>query len=102
MFSIFASHADSTRHTFCWMPAGRHQLTAGTLDGTGFFGPVICDEDAAQNIIASFHELRAKKQPLYIDFDHEDSSAAGWVKDFSWDPSIGILCTVEWTPGGAR
>lgn len=85
-----------------WMPAGRHAISAGTLDGTTFTGSVVCDEQAARAISSSFTQIQSSGQRVWLDFDHEDGEAAAWVKSFSWDPGRGILAQVEWTPKGAE
>lgn len=85
-----------------WMPAGRHAINAGTLDGTTFTGSVVCDEQAARAISASFTQIQSTGQRVWLDFDHEDGEAAAWVKSFSWDPVRGILAHVDWTPKGAE
>jgi phage I-like protein len=83
-----------------WMPAGRHAISAGTLDGPTFTGSIVCDEQAARAVSASFQSITATGQRIWLDFDHEDAEASAWVKSFSWDSARGILAHVEWTSKG--
>lgn len=97
-----ASATDPLPSSFVWMPAGRHGITAHTLDGDGFNGEIICDEQAFRAIAASFDKILASGQRVWIDFDHEDGEAAAWVKSFSWDAARGILANIEWTAKGEQ
>ena len=84
------------------MPAGETQLAAHTVDGGGFVGKVVCDSDAAGAIQDSFLEFTRAGQRVWIDLDHSDSNAAGWIKNFRWDPRRGIVARVEWTRLGEQ
>lgn len=85
-----------------WMPAGQHAISANTFDGAGYRGNVICDEQAARAVAASYDKSLASGQRIWIDFNHDDGEAAAWVKGFSWDASRGIIASVEWTAKGAE
>jgi len=85
-----------------WMPAGTHAISATTLDGAGYAGNAICDEQAFRSILASFQKITASGQRVWLDFDHADGEAAAWVKSFSWDATKGILANIEWTAKGEQ
>jgi phage I-like protein len=87
---------------FVWMPAGSHEISAGSRSGGVFKGAVICDAEAARLIADSFQRVLAEGRKSWIDFNHEDAEAAAWVKGFSWDPARGIICHVDWTPEGIQ
>lgn len=100
VIEITASASDPLPHEITWMPAGKHSLTAHTLNGPAFSGTVICDEQAARRVTASFETMIAAGQRVWLDLDHDDGAAAGWVSGFSWDASRGIIAAVSWTPRG--
>lgn len=83
-----------------WMPAGRHAITAGTLDGGVFAGTVVCDEQTARVAAAELAAFHAKGQRTWLDLNHDDGAAAADVRAFSWDASRGVIAHVEWTPRG--
>jgi hypothetical protein len=85
-----------------WIPAGRHAICAGSLDGGPWEGTVLCDALAAQAVQASFEEIRRAGRKVYLDRNHEDAEAVAWVRGFSWEESRGIICHVEWTPLGEQ
>ncbi len=87
---------------FCWMPKGYHQICAGTSDGGTWSGVVICDEAAANAVIASFAKITRNGWRAFIDFSHHNEEAAAWVFGFNWDPGLGITCSVEWTTAGEK
>lgn len=84
----------------CWMPRGDHEICAGTMAGGTWSGLVRCDELGANNVIASFGEMIREGWRPFIDVAHNRAEAAGWVHGFSWDPAVGIMCSVEWTSLG--
>jgi len=87
---------------FCWMPAGKSEVSAHTLGGGSFVGGVICDEQACRVIQASFAAMSLKGQRMFIDLNHNQGAAAGWITGFYWDSSRGIMAAVSWTPLGAN
>jgi hypothetical protein len=97
---ILAKADDALPDSFVWMPAGRHDLSAHTLDGPSFTGAIICDEQAFRAVAASFSEITGAGQRVWLDENHDDAGATAWVKAFSWDPSRGILANVDWTTTG--
>lgn len=100
--TIQAAISDPAPSEICWMPAGRHEINAHTLDGDGFHGSVLCDVDACGVIQESFQELKAAGFRCWIDCDHDDGAAAGWITGFRWHPSKGIMASIEWTPLGIQ
>jgi hypothetical protein len=82
-----------------WMPKGTHDISAGTPSGEPWIGRVLCDEQSYDAVAKSFFEI-TKTRRVYIDKDHDDGAATGWVKAFSWDPYRGICAHVEWTALG--
>lgn len=83
-----------------WLPVGEHQISAGTAKGGSWTGIVKATEAGARAAQASLLRTMAAGRPAWIDFNHEDGMAAGWVKSFEWDPGRGIIANVEWTPRG--
>jgi hypothetical protein len=82
-----------------WMPKGTHDISAGTPSGESWQGRVLCDEQGYDSVAKSFFEI-TKTRRVYIDKDHDDGAATGWVKAFSWDPYRGICAHIEWTALG--
>lgn len=85
-----------------WMPKGDHEINAGTLAGGSWSGLVRCDELGAQAVANSFAQILAAGWRVWIDRDHDDGAATADVHGFSWDPALGIIAKVEWTPLGER
>lgn len=86
-----------------WMPVGETVISAGGgVDGEGFVGSVLCDEPAFRSVSDSFAEVIASGLRVFLDFNHDDAEASGWVRAFSFEPSRGIMAHVEWTPCGAK
>ena len=100
ILSIQAAAADPLPDSFVWMPAGKHAITAGTMDGDGFQGEITCDEQSYRSVAASFQKIIAGGQRVWLDLNHDDAAAAAWIKSFSWDPAKGIIAHVEWTSRG--
>jgi phage I-like protein len=94
--------SDPMPEAIIWMPAGVHAITACTLDGKGYSGTVICDEQAARVVASHLATLKAKGKRTWIDFNHEDGAASADIKAFSWDPAKGIMAHLDWTPGGEK
>lgn len=85
-----------------WMPAGDHHINAATPSGPGFSGRVRVDENGFRAVVASYDRSCAAGYKPWIDFNHDDAEAAGWVEGFSWDPTRGIIAKVSWTPAGKQ
>lgn len=85
-----------------WMPAGEHEISAGTMDGKGWTGTLLCDETSARNVMESFSRVLRAGLRVWLDRDHDDGEAAAWIKSFSWDAARGIVAAVEWTALGAQ
>lgn len=99
----------SPASTFCppseivWIPIGESLISAGGgVDGKGFVGNVVCDEAAFNLIAASYADEIALGRRVWIDFNHDDAEASGWITGFRWDASKGIIALVEWTSEGCE
>lgn len=110
---LYAKHAFYTSLTgtddIQWMPPGKHTIHPSNDKGEVVERTVLVDAAAAEAV----EELRRKLQEgaadglmdePYIDYDHQDHDAAGWVKRIYWggdDPKTGgIRAEIEWTPEG--
>lgn len=71
--------------------------------------PFLMDAHGADNCIAAFEALG---RDLPIDYEHQSlggewaspdgtAPAAGFVKELRWDPTRGLVASVEWTERGA-
>lgn len=85
---------------FVWMPIGTSGISAGTADGKGFTGKIICDEQACRVVQAELTKRLAAGQRACVDLNHFDAEASGDIRSFSWDPARGIVAHVDWTPRG--
>ena len=93
-------------------PPGVHKITATSIkDGKKVPVPAVVtvDESTAAVIASSFEAIQAKADAgtgpaPYVDFNHDDSGAAAWVKAVFWagsDPMTGgVRARVEWTDDG--
>lgn len=97
-----ANTADPLPRKFVWMPAGEHEISANTADGQGWSGNVVCDEESARAVIDSFNKIKMAGGRVYLDRNHDCGEATAWVKSFDWQPGVGIICEVEWTPLGEQ
>lgn len=92
------------------MPPGTHTITPMGPDGK----PVTLTVDIDDDIAELLEQCRAKYQAEadagigdapYIDFNHKDEDAAGWVKSIYWagdDPKTGgVRAKIEWSNAGA-
>ena len=66
---VLAKADDPLPESFVWMPAGRHDLSAHTLDGPSFNGQIICDEQAFRAVVASFADIQKCGGRVWIDSD---------------------------------
>ncbi len=62
------------------------------------------DELAAENILSC---VEASDADMVIDYEHQTlyggvAPAAGWLKDFKWEPKVGFIGRCEWTDAGRR
>lgn len=79
-----------TEIEFQWMPAGEHQVTVtGASDGEAKELNIIVDEAGAKAVAAALEKYleaaaAGKGDEPFIDFNHDDQEAAGWVKRVWW------------------
>lgn len=92
-----------------WMPPGKHEVHPSNEDGEVVTRVILVDEAAAEAVAEQFEKLREGAASGYamepfVDFDHQDHDAAGWVTRIYWggdDPKTGgIRAEIEWTPAG--
>jgi phage I-like protein len=87
-----------------YLPPGTHKITAHR-DGKPHKMTVKVDADSATKLADSIKALLAAGEEPFIDFNHDDKSASGWLKDLFWagdDPKTGgVRAKVEWTQEGA-
>ena len=88
-----------------WMPAGKHTINA-SKEGKATKLDVVVTEDIIESLNKSLLEIKAQGFDTYIDFNHADEEASGWVESFFWggdDPEIGgIRAKVKWSAEGAE
>jgi hypothetical protein len=100
--------ADAVPTEIQWMPAGKHRITAHK-DGKPVTLDVLVTAASAARLQTLLQDLRSKaatgaEDLPYIDFNHDDNRAAGYITAFSWggdDPATGgIRAMVDWTGAG--
>lgn len=69
------------------------------LEGEGKY---FVDEESFASVCA---QVARRGNDIVIDYEHQtlkdiQAPAAGWIKEFRWDPAKGILAKVEWTEKG--
>lgn len=87
-------------------------LPPGRTSGVASSGPFEVDlrrEDALAAISVFRRDKAAGGNPMLGLFDYEhnsiftgDTRAAGWIEDFQWDETLGLVSLVKWTSGGKR
>ena len=87
-----------------YLPPGNHNITA-TKNGKPASLTVDVSAATAELLQESFDKITAgDKEQVFIDFNHDDSEASGWVTGFYWagaDPEVGgVRAKVEWTKAG--
>ena len=88
-----------------WAPPGKHSIKATRGDEP-------CDmtvnvaSDAVEALNRSLEEIKGQGFDPYIDFNHDDKEASGWIDSFYWggdDPTTGgIRAKVRWSQDGAN
>ena len=82
---------------------GRHKIKA-QVNGRPGEVEVMVDESVVERLQESMAEAVRCGNSLYLDFNHADGGASGWVKGFRWagdGPTTGgIMATVDWTDAG--
>ena len=87
-----------------YLPPGTHNITA-TKNGKPAELTVAVGAETAELLQNSFASITAgDKEQVFIDFNHDDSEASGWITGFYWagaDPEAGgVRAKVEWTKAG--
>ena len=87
-----------------YLPPGTHNITA-TKNGKPAELTLEVDAQTANLLQKSFDKITAgDKEQVFIDFNHDDGEASGWVTGFYWagaDPDTGgVRAKVEWTNAG--
>jgi len=86
------------------LPIGPDEIVLFPAGNVELFGedPIVMDAEAASVVIERFND---RGVDIPIDYEHstlykagkgEPSPAAGWIKSLRFDPSIGLIGTVEW------
>lgn len=91
------------------MPPGTHVITPIGPDGKPITLTVTVTEHTARALEAARNKYQAEADAQvgdapYIDFNHDDGPAAGWIKSIYWggdDPHTGgVRAKVEWSDAG--
>lgn len=92
--------------SFCYMPAGVHNITAG-FRGKAINITVNVHEGTANKVQASFESLKAEapRQHPFGDIEHDEKEASFHPVNFSWGDHLGeqgVICSCEPTSLGER
>lgn len=98
---VIASGGDLPR-SIVWMPQGDHEISAGRAGGGSWSGTIRCDELAQISVELSRLERAMAGQRVWIDCNHDNGAATADVHGFKWDPALGIVAKVTWTPFGEQ
>jgi phage I-like protein len=87
-----------------YLPPGTHSITA-TKNGKPAELTLEVDAKTADLLQYSFKRITEKdNEQIFIDFNHDDGEASGWITGFYWagaDPETGgVRAKVEWTAAG--
>ena len=87
-----------------YLPPGTHNITA-TKNGKPAELTVDVSAKTAEQLQQSFDNITAgDKEQVFIDFNHDDGQASGWVTGFYWageNPETGgVRAKVEWSKAG--
>ena len=87
-----------------YLPPGTHNITA-TKNGKPAELTLEVDAKTADLLQYSFKRITENdKEQIFIDFNHDDGEASGWITGFYWagaDPEAGgVRAKVEWTAAG--
>lgn len=102
--------ADALPETIQLFPPGKHTITAMKNDKPATMTLTI-DKSVADVIRKDFLAMCSDAERMagpkpYIDFNHEDAEASGWISDVFWageDPmSGGVRAKLVWTDDGAK
>ena len=88
-----------------WMPPGEHSIVASKEDKPTKL-KVRVSEEIVEALNKSLEEIKDQGFDAYIDFNHNDENASGWVEGFFWggdDPGTGgIRAKIRWSHEGAE
>jgi phage I-like protein len=87
-----------------YLPPGEHSITANK-NGKPADLKLTVTALTADRLQASYDKITAgDREQVFIDFNHDDKEASGWVTGFYWagdDPEAGgVRAKVEWTSKG--
>lgn len=86
-----------------YMPPGTHTISA-SRDGKPSKMSVTVDAATVDRLNTSLATLRGQGHEPFIDFNHDDKNAAGWLQSFSWggdDPKTGgVRAKINWSGSG--
>ena len=87
-----------------YLPPGTHNITA-TKNGKPAELTVDVSAKTAEQLQQSFDNITAgDKEQVFIEFNHDDGQASGWVTGFYWageNPETGgVRAKVEWSKAG--
>ena len=87
---------DDNISTVLMFPRGTHTIQPKRDDGKEEEITVTVDENAFQNLKATFEENKDKE--LTLDYNHQGlgGEIAGWVKNIEWDATKGVVGIVKW------
>jgi len=69
---------------------------AGSVMARDGRGPFVCGDLAAMRKIIDASLAHLGRTEMMVDYDHQTSKAAGWVKELRASP-VGIMARIEWT-----
>ena len=89
-----------------YLPPGKHDITA-TKNNKPAELTLTVSANTAEMLQQSFDKITAgDREQIFIDFNHDDKEASGWVTGFYWagnDPEAGgVRAKVEWTSQGKQ
>ena len=89
-----------------YLPPGEHDITA-TKNNKPAELTLTVTAQTAEKLQKSFDKITAgDREQIFIDFNHDDKEASGWVTGFYWagdDPEQGgVRAKVEWTSQGKQ
>jgi hypothetical protein len=87
-----------------WAPPGKHSIRA-SRGNEPVDMDVMVEAEAVEALNRSLEKIKGDGFEPYIDFNHDDKEASGWVESFHWggeDPTTGgIRAKIKWSKEGA-
>ncbi len=102
MASVEADAAGGLPAEIMWMPGGTHTINA-TRNGKPTRLTVQVDRQTAATMQQALgRHLAASAHRPYLDLNHDDAEASGWVTGFAWrDGDLpGVYASVSWSEAG--